>query len=555
MKRPYVILAGDRLQLYSHFEDRFTAKEVFGATWNRTDKCWEYPVRPESLDELQAGFPGLSVAEAALAAVDAVAEREGLARIVRSEGWQHAAPLEPMPIKTRPFQHQIAGYNMALHLPAAALLYEQGCGKTLTAIAIAGRRFQRGEVRRVLVVAPASVVPVWPQEFAVHADFAHDVRPLQGAVKKREQVLDEWKPDPDTLQVAVVNYEATWRMDDALRRWEADMVILDESQRVKTHNSRQSKFAHKIGRVADYRLILTGTPVSQGPLDFFSQYKFLEPSIFGGSYYAFRGRYAVMGGFERRQVVGYQNVPELIRKAHSIAFRVTKAEALDLPPFTDQVLYCDLEPKAAAVYRQLKKESAARLSDEKILTAANVLAKLLRLSQLTGGYLGDGEGGVEQISRSKMKLLDETLGDLLDAGKKVVIFARFVPEIQAIRQLLEKTRVGYEWIAGEVKMEARGGAVRRFQTDPDCRVFLAQIQTAGLGITLHAADTAIFYSLDYSYANLDQARGRIHRIGQKNMVTYIHLLAAGTVDEKVMGALRDKKNVADEVVDNWREYF
>ena len=101
----------------------------------------------------------------------------------------------------------------------------------------------------------------------------------------------------------------------------------------------------------------------------------------------------------------------------------------------------------------------------------------------------------------------------------------------------------------------RGDEVKRFQADPDCQVFVAQTRTAGLGITLTAADTAIFYSLDYSFADYDQARCRIHRIGQRNTCTYIHLLAKDTVDSKVLQALQQKRSVADDVVDHWREYI
>ncbi|MBW2560470.1 MAG: DEAD/DEAH box helicase, partial [Deltaproteobacteria bacterium] len=402
---------------------------------------------------------------------------------------------------------------------------------------------------------PSSVVPVWPAEFKLHADFPHDIRPLEGPVTKRVEILEQWEPDPDRLQVAVVNYEATWRMEQALVTWKPDMIICDESQRIKTSSTRQSKAMHCLGRIAKYRLILTGTPITQGPLDLFSQYKFLDPAIFGNSYYAFRARYAIMGGYENRQVIGYKNLPELIQKAHQVAFRVTKAEALDLPEYTDQVLYCDLERKANALYQQLAKESVAELSEEKVLTVANVLTRLLRLSQVTGGFLGDGEGEIYQVSRSKLKLLEEILDDLLDAGKKAVIFARFLPEIRAIKKLLDKKGVGYAWITGEVKQEARGDEVRWFQEDPECRVFVAQIQTAGLGITLTAADTAIFYSLDFSYANLDQAKARLHRIGQRNAVTNIYLLARGTVDEKIFAVLQEKKSVADMIVDGWRDFF
>ena len=165
------------------------------------------------------------------------------------------------------------------------------------------------------------------------------------------------------------------------------------------------------------------------------------------------------------------------------------------------------------------------------------------------------DGHIEQVSKAKINLLADTLEDTLAAGKKVVIFARFLAEIEAIKGVMEKQGVGYEWITGAVPMEERGDKVRKFQNDPECKVFLAQIQTAGLGITLTAADTAIFYSLDFSYANYEQCKARIHRLGQKNTCTYIHLLARGTVDEKVLKALQEKKNMADQVVDDWRSHF
>jgi len=541
---------GSTLRLFTQYENRETAKSILGRTWNPNEKCWEYPLRPETMAELVKAFPGARVDPRVRVALAEIAEREALATQVRMQGWEAAEPVEPMPVRTMPFRHQVAAFNMAITLPAAALLMEQGTGKSLVATAAAGRRFLRGEIRRLLIVCPASVLPVWPLEFTAHADYPNEVLTLEGPVAKRVETLADWPPDPTQLQVAVVNYEATWRMFEALTVWRPDMIVADESQRIKTPSAQQSKAMHRLGRLARYRLILTGTPITQGPLDLFSQYKFLDPAIFGNSYYAFRARHAILGGYSGREVVAYQRLPELIRKAHSIAFRVTKKEALDLPEQVDQVLYCNLESKTVQLYRQLQRESVARLSEERVVTAANVLARLLRLSQITGGFL-DGTS----VSKAKLALLEETLNDLLAAGKKVVVFARFLPEIAAIRKLLERKKVGYAWITGEVKMEDRGEEVKRFQEDPDCRVFVAQIQTAGLGITLTVADTAVFYSLDYSYANLDQAKARLHRISQKNAVTYLHLLAQGTVDEKVMRVLRDKKNVADEIVDNWRNYF
>ncbi len=430
-------------------------------------------------------------------------------------------------------------------------------GKTLTAIAVAGRAFLNGLVQRLLVISPASVVPVWPKEFAEYAAFPFDCRPLQGDTKKRSSLLSEWAADATRLQVAVVNYEATWRdpLLQAIRDWKPDMIICDESQRIKTHDAQQSRTIHELGKIAPYRLILSGTPINNNPLDIYSQYKFADPAIFGTSYYAFRNRYAVMGGFEGKQIVAYKNLDELKQKIHSISFRVTKADALDLPDTVDQVLYCQLEPKARSAYDKLFKDSVAKLSNERTISASNVLSQLLRLSQLTGGYVGDDTGRLTQASKAKMQTLDETLDDLLDAGKKTVIFARFTPEIQAITELAKQKKTNPAMIDGSVSMGMRGEEVARFQKDPNCKVFVAQIQSAGLGITLTAADTAVFYSLDFSYANYEQARARIHRLGQRNTCTYVHLLAQDTVDEKIMAALKAKKSVADNIVDNWRKMF
>ena len=545
---PTLVLIGDQLAVTNSYKYKDALKQV-GCRWTPETKSWNLPASPDSFRKMTQAVPGLKVEKDVTRKMTELALTE---TDQQDANWEDAEPVEPIPLITVPFRHQVAAYNMAVTNSNSALLMEQGCGKTAVAIAAAGRRFQKGEISRVLVVAPASVVPVWPKEFDLHADFSHEVKALEGSTAKRAGLLQSWQTDPTHLQVAVVNYEATWRMEEALIAWRPDMIICDESQRIKTPGARQSKAMARLGTIARYRMILTGTPVSQGPLDFYSQYRFLDKTIFGTSYWAFRNRYALMGGFENRQVIGYQNLDDLVQKAHSVAFRCRKEDCLDLPEQVDQVMYCELEKDARRVYDQLVRESVAELSEENIVMAPNVLSRLLRLSQMTGGYLRVDEQ-TTLVSKAKMGLLEETLDDLIEAGKKVVVFARFVPEIEAIVKTLEKKKVAHGLIYGATPMDARGEMVESFQTDPAVKVFVAQIQTAGLGITLHAADTAIFYSLDYSYANYDQCRARIHRIGQKNNCTYIHLVARNTVDEKVLSALAQKKDLADQVVDNWRE--
>jgi len=239
-----------------------------------------------------------------------------------------------------------------------------------------------------------------------------------------------------------------------------------------------------------------------------------------------------------------------MKRLHSIAFRATKAECLDLPETTDIIRYVDLEPTAMKVYRDLVKDSYSELANGGEVTTTNILTRLLRLSQLTGGFIGDDEGGASRISTAKQSALEDIIEEALQEGKKLVIIARFVPEIKAICKLLGKRSVGYSCVMGGVT--DREEQVSKFQTDPNVQVFVGQIATAGLGITLTAASTLVFYSTDYSMSNHEQARARIHRVGQKENCTYIYLTAKGTIDEKVLTALRDKADLARTLVDDYR---
>src|SRR5690606_30598365 len=226
---------------------------------------------------------------------------------------------------------------------------------------------------------------------------------------------------------------------------------------------------------------------------------------------------------------------------------------LDLPETLDQTLYCDLSKKGAHTYAQMAKAAVAELESGDVVTAPNVLAKLTRLQQITGGWLGDESGKLHRVDDSKLKVATENILDIIEAGKKVVVFCRFLQEIRDLADWCEKKKIGYRVIDGSVSQEDRGKAVSDFQGDPETKVFIAQISTAGLGITLTAADTAIFYSTTFSYADYEQARARLHRIGQRNAVTYIHLVARGTVDQHILEVLRNKGDLAELVVDRWRE--
>ncbi len=417
-----------------------------------------------------------------------------------------------------------------------------------------------GAIETVLIVAPTSVCAVWPKEFEDAATFKFKVNVLLGDKKQRLRELEALKAFPfKALKVAVINYESTWREEifEALLDWKPDMVIADESQRIKSHDAQQSKAMHKLGDVAKYKLILSGTPVQNNAIDIFSQYRFLDPTVFGMNFYAFRNRYAIMGGFSNRQIVGYKDLDELIKKEHSIAYRVTKEEALDLPEQTFITRNIRMNTKDRNLYDQIRRNSFAELESGGQITAPTVLTKLLRLQQFTGGFIQADEGDKpELVFRGKLDALEDILEDyVIEAEKKLVVFCRFRPEIDLIQRLLDRRKIRYCSIYGDIKIDDRGDIVKEFQTNPKVKVFLAQIDTAGLGITLTAADTCVYYSVNFNYAAYSQSLARIHRIGQRNRCTYIHLVVEKTIDETVLKALAKKEDLAKTVVDDWKQFF
>lgn len=423
-----------------------------------------------------------------------------------------------------------------------------------------GAAYQMGAIEKVLIVAPTSVCSVWPKDIAAQADYKAKVNVLFGDKAKRLKELNELIRYPfKCLKVAVINYESTWRdgIFEALMDWEPDMIVADESQRIKSHDAAQSKALHQLGDLAKYKLILSGTPVQNNAIDIFSQYRFLDQSVFGNNFYTFRNRYAVMGGFNKKQIVGYKDLDQLIVKAHSIAYRVTKKECLDLPEQTFLTRYIPLEGREKQLYDQIKRDSFAELESGGIITAPNVLTKILRLQQFTGGFLQASEDmKPEYVFKGKIDALDDILQDyVIESEKKLVIFCRFRAEIDLIQSLLEKRKIQYRSIYGDIKIKDRGAIVDDFQNNPKTLVFLAQIDTAGLGITLTAADTCVYYSVNFNYAAYSQSLARIHRIGQRNTCTYINLVVEKSIDEKVFDALAHKEDLAKTIVDDWRTYF
>ena len=535
----YAVQCNESIRVYDCYQYRESIKEIEGRFYDADEKCWVIPLTAQNASTLS--LLGASLDES-------LKELAKTARVAFVSRCEHRKPR----VKAKLFAHQQDAYDFALDAfekgKAVALLADMGTGKSMMTIAITGTLEAEKGVKKMLVVCPKSIVGVWEDEFRKFADYRYALTVLDGTMEKKRAAFNYMQGA--ALQIIVVNYESCWRLETEITKWKPDLIVCDESSKIKTPSASQSKALHRLGRLSKYNIILTGTPITGSPLDIFSQYKFLDDSIFGTSFYLFRNRYAILGGYQNRMIVGYRHLDELVEKVHSIAFRIKIEDAVDLPPFIDETRAITLEPKAQSLYRMLEQDCYAELANGEV-TARNVLTQLLRLAQCTGGFIRDDiKGEAQQVSGAKLDALEDIIDTCLDEEKKVVVFARFVPEIEAIAAMLKKKKIGYALIYGATT--DRADQVKKFQEDPEVKVFIGQLQTTGMGLTLTAANVAVFYSLDFSYANYEQSRARIHRIGQKQKCLYIHLVGKGTVDEKILNALKHKGDIAKIMVDDWR---
>lgn len=453
-------------------------------------------------------------------------------------------------LRTPLWSHQRAGVAFAAGRAGTLIGHEVGCGKSLTAIAL----LHLWDARRVLVATPLSVVGVWPEQLRRHSEWSWRVARLdRGTVADRaaEASAALRAADAGGRAVVVVNHEAVWRSelrDLALRtRWDA--VVVDESHKIAAAGSRVSMFFSALGKRAQRRLGLSGTPLSHSPLSAYGQARFLDPSVFGTSYIRMRMEYAVMGGFvgpdgRPKQIVGWRNLDQFERKLSVLCHRVRKADVLDLPPEVEEERTCRLEPEAERAYRAMRRDFVAEV-DGGIVTAANALGKLLRLQQFTSGTVTDDDGTVREVSGAKATLLREALEDV--AGQRAVVFCRFVADLDKIRAAAEALGLRHGEVSGRQKDLTPHGTI------PDgIDVLAVQVAAGGVGIDLSAASVAIYYSTGFSLYEYVQSRGRLHRPGQTKSVLVLHLSCEGTVDEDVMRALEKREDLVEGVLARMR---
>lgn len=397
-----------------------------------------------------------------------------------------------------------------------------------------------------LVLCPLSVVSVWKSQAARwYPHPAVAVLDLDaGGVARKARTMRGFLMPPRAarLVVAVVNYESAWRpaLGEAILEREWDAVIYDECHRIKSPSSSASMFAAKLRPKVRRRWALSGTPLAHSPMDAYAIFRALDPGVFGTSFARFRAEYAVMGGFQGKQVLGYRNLDGFRESYYTLALAQDR-DVLDLPPTHHVELTATLEPPTRRLYEQLRTEFVAELGGGTV-TAAHALTRMLRLQQLTGGALDSDEGAPLHRSAEKESALADFLIDL-DPAEPVVVFARFRADLAAVRRAAQR--------AGRRVRELSGSAreLAEWQADGDGSVLATQIQSGGEGIDLTRAAHCVYYSLGFSLAQYEQSLARTHRPGQTRPVTYYHLIASSSIDRYVYRTLRQRRDVINRVLE------
>ena len=471
-----------------------------------------------------------------------------------------------------PFKHQrdavAACHNTDMN--NYAYLMEMGTGKTLTALIDLLLLNNKDIVDSAVVLAPKSVYRNWMKEINTFISSDYDYK------------VNTWEPsliDPYTkehlstdkffrlaketkLHIFLMNIESLSTPKGLKflnvflhsRDKSRTMMIVDESTTIKTHTAKRTKNLIKITKDIGYKRILTGTPVTKSPLDIYTQFAFLDPKILGQTnYYAFRARYAKIvnrptsGGRNFPLITGYQRLEELEEKIYTHAFRVKKEECTDLPEKIYMKRFIPMSEKQLVAYESLRR-NAMFIFNDNTTTSVNRLSQIVKLHQVCCGFTINDDGEVHDVPN---KRYDELLNVLEETDGKVIIWANYRHNIETITKKL-KDKYGDTSAAafyGDTDNQVRMDLVQNFQDEGhDLTYLVANPKTGGYGITLTASHTVVYFSNNYDLEIRLQSEDRAHRIGQKNKVTYVDFVCQGTVDEKILTALKNKVDIASQVM-------
>lgn len=490
--------------------------------------------------------------------------------------------------RTTPRAHQAEALRRIAGVPrhpssedVFALLMDMGTGKTKVVLDEWGQAVSEGAATDLLVLAPAGSYKNWytdrgadePSELTKHLDPGLREEMLCGGWvsgggtgwKRSIEALLACRSRPRAL---FVNIEALSSVRAAREVCTAflqssrygTLMAVDEATTIRTPSAERTKAVIELGKMAAARRIMTGLATPRSPMDLFSQFEFLDWRILGfRSFFSFRSRYAVMrkmryGGRSFWQEVAYRDLPDLQAKIAPYSYRVLKEDCLDLEPKVYVSRDTTLTDDQSRLYREMLQYAVAELGNEQFVSATSVITQLLRLQQLLCGHVTDEQGNTHYIKENRTKALIEVLDE---HDGKAIIWAPFDPTIRKIIAALSE-HYGPESVAGfwGGNRSTRDADEARFKTDPRCRYMVSTQAAGGRGNTWTVADLSVYYANNYDLEHRQQSEDRNHRDGQLRRVTYVDLVARGTVDEKQHQALRRKINMATTITgENYREWL
>jgi len=461
--------------------------------------------------------------------------------------------------KTKPFNHQKKAVEAIHPVNHSALFCEQGTGKSKIAIDSYTARAMQGNINAVLVVCPVCVRDNWMNEIDVHCPIEHSSMVLD---TKKIKKVQEWMVDEKGFKWLMVGVESlaqgrAYEYAEKFMLMHTAGMPVDESSRIKNFKATRSERCVSLGLMSNYRMLMTGTPITQGIHDLYMQFEFLDSQIISiGDYYSFRNRYVIMGGFEDRQIVGYQNVEELMDYVKPFTFYAQKKDVLDLPEklYTKRII--KMSSVQAKAYKELNGKGKETIINGTLIEIEHVLEKMLRLQQIVGGFYptefvdvitGKIKGDTKSLPGKNPKL-EELLLVAEEIAGSAVIWARYRHEIKIIADALrekygEDTVVEYH---GGIDYDQRVQNVKDYESGKK-RWFVGNQSAGGIGINLVYGNTMIYYSNTFSLEERLQSEDRSHRIGQKNDVLYIDLMMEDSIDFDIVEAIRLKCDMADYV--------
>ena len=528
------------------FQDDGKIKNLPNRSWDFTSEMWTTPVTKESAEYINQNFSATEIDIHALGAIKAMANY-----IPKGRGF----PKDFM-FKTKPMNHQMTALQRAYPVNEFALFMDMGTGKTFTAINLAGAHYLDGDINALLVVCPTSVKPVWLDELDLHCSVQFESHVHEAGKDKQTEAFIEKGGHLEPLKILIVGVESlssgrAYEHINWFCQSHKTMMVIDESTTIKNFESGRTKKCWDAGGWCVYRIIMTGTPITQGIQDLFAQFYFLNWSILGNkNYYSFKARYTVGGGFQGKKIIGYKNVDELMDKVRPWTYNIKITDVMDMPPQVYETKFCAPNAIQARLLKDLGDPfDMATEMNGMVLECETVLERMIRYQQIVGGHfpfaLEDEKGyGIEVIPGKNPKIEElKAIINSIDEHRKVIIWARFYPEQKLIADTLVQMGHHPVWFGGGHSTDERRDLVKEFREDPTCRFFVSG--GAGYrGLTLTESDLAIYYSNTFSYDDREQSERRPWRKGQEYPVTYIDLTMNHKIDKQILAALKRKEDLA-----------